>query len=276
MISLVYITNRGLYPLTGERFRHLGQYDLLADSLREQTYQDFELMVVDEHNTLPRPELGFLRDRVTFLRPPVTPWSVLRAFSPNTARNVGLKAARAELVLSLDDCVSFGPYLLEAIVSRALGGGYMVPQCVTEDHRALPLHYDKAGGIVAYSRSLALDCGGWEEKYAGCHSVEDWGSTSRWVKAGLHLVHEPRARVTLHQHADRSADYLRCGWCVWGLTDKHAKANLKWSKGEMAFWSAPECGFLVDGKCVVSQQPCLCPMRPSHDVLDLMRSYEAA
>jgi hypothetical protein len=56
MLTVIYLTNRGPYPLTGPQ-AGLGQYDLLAESLARQTFTDYEVLVIDRNNPLPRPEL---------------------------------------------------------------------------------------------------------------------------------------------------------------------------------------------------------------------------
>jgi hypothetical protein len=282
MISLVYITCRGPWPFTSEKMRGLGQYDTLSDSLRAQTFTDFELVVVDFWNTIPRPELNWLGDRVKFVRPRETPWDTLWAKNISVARNAGLKEARGETVLGLDDCISFGPRFLRLVADHVSRGEYLAPTLMQETGNAenpwTRLHQwpDAAGGLLAYPRQLALDLGGHEERFTGCHSLEDWEFCQRMVRNGMRLVHDDSEHIDLYKHGFKNPTQFRCAWEVYGLVRGQQLANRKWTRAQYDHFADPVCGFLHDGHCAVktSGQGCSCKPRPTAAALDIMLRYE--
>ena len=286
MISIVYLTCRGPWPLASEKMRALGQYDSLSDSLRQQTFTDYELIVVDRCNVLPRPELYWLGNRVRYCRPRETPWDALWAKAISTARNTGLCEAKGETVLGLDDCVSFGPHFLALVASHAQAGCYLAPTLTEEildpktgafkEWHTHPQWPDSAGGILAYPRQLALDLRGHEERFTGCHSLEDWEFSKRLTRNGMRLVHDDSEKITLYAHSFRIAHQQRCAWEVYGLLRGQPFANSKWTKGELAHFEAPVCGFLNVNHCEVADTGCQHKPRPTEAALNVMREYEGS
>lgn len=287
VISICYLTVRGLYPFLGERMKHLGQYDVLAEALRASTFTDFEIVVVDKFNTTPRPELNWLGDRVTYAPFGETPWDALWAKNIPVGRNSALRAAHGEVILGLDDCVSFTPRLLQLVADHSSRGEYLAPALLNESNNAstgevtwsrLGEWQDAAGGILAYPRRLALEVGGHEERFVGCQALEDWEFCQRMVRAGMVLVHDDRETVKLHRHGFKNAQQYRCSWEVYGLLRNQRTGNRKWSRAEYEHFAAPRCGFLApDGThCTVTIPPhgCGCRKRPTDAALRIMRDYE--
>ena len=274
MISVVYITNRGLSPFTSPAMAGRSQFEVLAQSLDAQTYRDFELVIVSSIGG----QVGKFDGppSTTLRRPRWTPWSETWAKSIATARNTGLRVAQGDTIMGLDDCVSFGPGLLAQVADYAARGLYLAPACMREDGTVLPSYAPgRAGGIVAYPRQLARDLGGHEERFNGCVSLEDWEFAERLHRNGVVFAHDDSARVTLHDHPPGIASYHRCGIAVYGLVRGQSVANRLWSEKELDTFALPVCSFLVDGVCSVVQTPCQAPRRPSAEAVNIMRTHES-
>jgi hypothetical protein len=278
MISLLLITNRGLYPMPEES---LGTYDLLAQSLLAQTYlRDggaFEAIIVDKHNPIPRRELThFLGDRVRFVRPRPTPWQELELFAPASARNTGLIYAgqgrdpRDVTVVALDDCYTMSPRFLEQVAAHAAADRYVVPRLVggldREQRFGAPWHFDTGhhpGGIVAYPLDRALAINGYDERYDGCGAYEDIDFTARLELAGVTWVRDDAVVATLHApHAQRPAQ-PKCGLLVWLLNRARRQAGSDGALLGNQPWTSDElCAFETCGRA--AQPPC-CRYTLQHD-----------
>ena len=252
MLTLIYTTTRGLHCLTDGPAAAMSQYDLLAQALLEQTYHDFEVIVVDEVNPLPRSELAwFLGDRVRFMRPRPTPWRQQYAFAPASARNTGLTWARGRVIVALDDCYSFGPYFLERIAAltdrdqypviahRPLGG--TAETYVVEAPRELP-SAQRHGGLITYPIAAAEVINGWDERFDGVRAREDWDHFDRLRAVGVHFVTDPAIYVTTHPHRPCERRALRCIPLAWHLAQTRLAAgevrgNAPWSDAELAAWT---------------------------------------
>lgn len=296
-VSIVYVTNRGVTPLVSEPAR--SQYDLLASCLRAQTSADFEVVVVDQGNPLPRPELEWLGGRACYVRPPDTPWRKLGAFCAASARNAGLRAARGGIVFGLDDCTSFPPTLIERVAAAFAQGWCLVPQYRHPNGALWAQNHGAArrGGILAYPREFALKLGGYEERFDGGLALEDWEFSERLAAAGVRWLDAPDLAVTIHPHVARSAahaskaplGYQRCELAVYGLLHGQARANRPWTQEELLAFG-PTCRFLDhDKQCKVmatlintpsrhpgAKNPCCRPERPTAAALGIMSTYEVA
>jgi hypothetical protein len=244
MISLLFCTNRGLYPMPGVA---LGIYDLLAQSLRAQTYAGpLEVIVVDKFNPLPRRELTcFLGDRVQFHRPRQTPWQQLGAFAAASARNTGLVYARGATVVALDDCYEMNPRFLECVAAHAAAGRYVVPRLGggldREQRFGAPWGFDcghHPGGIIAYPLDRAIAINGYDERYDGAAAYEDFDFSARLELAGVSWVRDDDVVATLHApHAARRAQ-PKCGLLVWCLNRARRatgelRGNAPWTVEEL-------------------------------------------
>lgn len=146
---------------------------------------------------------------------------------PARARNLGLRAARAELIAFTDaDCTPRPGFLRELLAPfqdpRVVGakGAYESeqPELVA---RFVQLEYEERYRrmarreridfvdtyAAAYRRAALLELGGFDERYL-LPSTEDQELSFRLVERGHRLVFAPRARVG-HLHAASLAAYAR-------------------------------------------------------------------
>ena len=294
-LTVIHVTAKGLHPFANAEMRHLGQYELLAESLRSQTYTDFEVVCVDAHATLPRPELAWwLKDRVRFVRPRETPWQRLGTFCAATARNTGLSWARGEVVVSLDDCYVLPSVFLERIADLATKGRYAWPyihtaadalgaHAVEEPQELLPSEH--SGGIVAYPLAAALACNGWPE-WNGARYGEDWAFGAylrahgvRQVRdAGVYVIDPGRPQHVVGQGPRWTVQ--RCPRALWALAAERdwQRANEPLTVADLA--RLEPCAWRRDGACTYIDLPSQCggiceyPTTPTDDALRVMREHE--
>ena len=126
-ISLVLITARDDYAIIGLPETHI--LGPCIESLKNQTFRDFELVVVDSLYEL-RPGM-FRGEPFGELPFPVKHvpvhlnhrfWLDHRRFNASGAMNTGLLHAEGELVVKVDDCCMFQPDLLERMWKEYQGG----------------------------------------------------------------------------------------------------------------------------------------------------------
>ena len=118
-ISIILITAREAYnTIIGLPETHI--LGPCIESLRYQTFKDFELIVVDSlHEYRTRMFEGEPFGEIPFpvRHVPVHPnhrfWLNRRRFNASGAMNTGFLYAEGELVVKMDDCCQFGPDLLE-------------------------------------------------------------------------------------------------------------------------------------------------------------------
>lgn len=109
MLSVIYLTYRP------------GGYDVLVDGLRNQTYQNYELICVDEIMSRQDVVLKYLKKHdipVTYVGPskpkcfPELPFNLINAY------NTGTLQSRGDVVILLNDYIWLPPNNLEKIVDR--------------------------------------------------------------------------------------------------------------------------------------------------------------
>ena len=269
MVSFVYITDRPLLAFLAPELRGATQYDVLAASLSKQR-GDYELIVVDKHNVLPRPELAALGSRVRYARPCWSPW----ALATTVARDTGLNLASGDAVVGLDDCASFDGGLLEAVERHAALGEFLVPATVAPDVPPPVLDGPRVlcGGILAYPRALAIELGGHEYRMAGGDAYDDWEFSRRLTRAGVRFVYDRGTVVRLHQHVSVVRPVARCAHLVYWLLRESRKANQPWTAEQLAGLSGA-CPFRRDG-CELIHAECDCAVRPTAEAVRAMREYE--
>ncbi|HET7584840.1 MAG TPA: glycosyltransferase [Gemmatimonadaceae bacterium] len=149
------------------------------------------------------------------------------------ARNRGMTAARADIVLLLDDDILAEPQLVREHTRHHVAGKDMIVtgnlpvedvagagahHRATRDWwagelraRALPDHRftlrDFVTGNVSFPRARLLALGGFDPMFSG-YGREDYEAGYRLLRAGLPMVHEPRA-AGLHRYRKAPLEWLR-------------------------------------------------------------------
>ena len=190
----------------------------LIDTIRDvlgQSHTNLELLVMDQSRTHTpdfTTELKSIKDkRLRYIRigPPSLP----------AARNFGLRAANAPIVLFLDDDIKTGKDLVKyhleafkkhpeisAVGGRVLQGGFPIMKDV--------LRFDKYGvshGVFTATESDytntfpggnhsiivkdALKVGGYDTRYYRIAFREESDLSLRMIRAGLKIYYEPRAEI---------------------------------------------------------------------------------
>lgn len=194
----------------------------LLDALGAQEGVDFELIVVDDCSTDGTWELLGRRChedrtrelRMVRLRTPVNS-------GPATARNLGWRRARADLVAFIDDDCVPEPGWLAALASAAEGAdivqGSTLPlaeQAAGRGPFAVFVWIDRDYGRyetcnIAYRRSRLEELGGFDESFGTVGGAPVWGEDVdlgwRAREAGAGFAFVPAARVSCEVHP---SDYL--------------------------------------------------------------------
>jgi len=285
MISLIYITARGLFPMQGS----LGQYAILASCLAAQRYTDAEVIVVDKENVLPRPEIELackhFSGGVRFLRPRMTPWTRMGAFAPNAARNTALCYARGETIVGVDDMYEFGPRYFERIAELARERKYTVAKLSQVDNSVAypvrpngPFPADAyGGGITSHPLAAAVSVNGWDERFDG-GSGGDIDFFDRLRRYGVEFVTDEAVAVVGHWDGGRTLAHPRCDRLSveLGLRRRKAgalRANEPWTAEEIRAWK--NCGRSASPRiCTVSGFACDYKDTEPADITALREQYE--
>lgn len=183
------------------------------DSVLAQTFQDFELIVLDDNSTDPAQwdVIGGYRDQIVLFKS-----SVQAAERPERVRyavlaNIGLHLARGEYVTYLCDDDWYLPRRLEVMAARLDEGDCQVvygSQRVVRDGaevftRLAELKLPKASMVVDHSsvmhtRQAGLDVGGWDEDRAHWRSA-DATFWDRLTQAG-HWFHPVGEVTDVHRY----------------------------------------------------------------------------
>ena len=190
------------------------------DSLRRQTFTDFETVLVNDGGTIPTPLLEPAPGRAIRVIAPPAPGGRTRAL------NVGLAAARGTYVAYLDDDDLYLPAHLETLV-RFLDGSdeyraaytsvRQIEQVLGDDGRyrdgreitvygrpfdAARLLYKNDIPLIglAHRRALAQEAGGFDESF---DQFEDWDFLIR-LSAGTRFHHLPSVTAVYRLRNDDS------------------------------------------------------------------------
>lgn len=267
MISILYVTARGLYPMLNNE---LGAYDLLAQCLEAQTFSDYEIIVVDALNTLPRREIEHAVRRSSggarFLRPRATPWVRMGAFAVASARNTGLTWVQGGTVVGLDDCWSIGPRYLARIAELAAEGRYATATLSMTGTAYPPQPPGEVpadqycGGLTSYPLAAAVAINGWDERFDGGKGGEDCDFFDRLRRSGVRFVRDAEVAAVGHPHDGRQLLHPQCHKlvCELGLRRRLAgrlRANEPWTHDELDAFE--NCG-RTKQECELDGYPCIC------------------
>lgn len=182
------------------------------DSVLSQTFQDFEVLVVDDGSTDDTEEAvaAFVDPRIRYLRQ-------LENRGVSAARNRGMEEARGEYVAFLDSDDEWLPKKLDLqlrvfrAARESVGLVYTGAEVVYEDgavQKLVPEHRGRIGEVVVgrnvivggmsgvmLRRTVVEHVGGLDEAYP---AIEDW---DYWVRiaASYEVDYEPRVLVRLHE-----------------------------------------------------------------------------
>lgn len=169
----------------------------VLDDLSQQTFQDFELVIVDGlATTRYRENGGFWPTSVKFPVVHVPPrqnlWTRNKKVAISTFRNTGLAWARGELVANLDDCCVLPPMYLElfwtawkhhkvcAAATWPKRGDWRKPGMVGQPGIVY--------GFGSYPLEAALTLNGYDEAYDGGQGLEDGDWSTRLFHLGVRMA----------------------------------------------------------------------------------------
>lgn len=178
-------------------------------SVLDQTYTDFELLVIDDRSSDNTEEVvsSFSDQRIVYLKN-----------TENSARthcrplNFGLTKATGDFIAYLDDDNEFEPIHLEILVT-ALKKGYDVAYCDSDIHTpdgnvqpSIAMDFDAQFLLrrnyidtsnIMHTREMAFNVGGWDEEVT---RFTDWNYCVRMMKWGAKFIHVPVTATKYYAH----------------------------------------------------------------------------
>lgn len=206
-VSIVYCTARE------------GGLDILADSVKGQTHEDFEVIVVDE---LRRTDWAHRIPKCTFVDPPHKKSGMY--WNLSASLNAGVRAATGELIVLVQDYIWFPPDAIEKFVRRfeqeprsivtGVGHQYFAKnfpgkpegECVFVDPRAektgfaltIPVEWEANWG--SFPRQAWLDIGGFDEDFDAGWGYDNVNFAERCQLAGYHIFLDTDNEVFCYSH----------------------------------------------------------------------------
>jgi len=184
-----------------------GTLQKVSDDLAAQTFQDFELIVVDGVANRPKVSSGF---RFQCVAPsPHSLWVRNKKVAISAARNSGLMHARGELVVNLDDCCALPPNYLEAFAHAWKNYKVCLAATWPENHDwRLPGLVTEPGrvyGFGSYPLKVALQLNGYDEAFDGAQGLEDADWSTRLFEAGVKMALMKFDGFYIHEQGGHSA-----------------------------------------------------------------------
>jgi len=249
----------------------------VVEDLADQTFQDFELVVVDGISRVdspipyPTPEgrfpvgvgalVGLFERRRVHPRP--TFWTRHKKVAISTYRNTGLIHAKGELIVNLDDCCELPKNYLEAFAYAWQKYKTCLVMTWPGDGRPTRGRVNRPNSIYgfgSYPLQAAIELNGYDEAYDGGQGLEDvdWGNrllaygvSMSWLQIpGFKLhhqgPHDPRA-------IDLAHPIVKCCNTAWHVQrDREVQvANLPelWNEPTVAHLVGPCFLLRADGSC---------------------------
>lgn len=186
------------------------------ESIRQQDYRNFEVVVVDDGSDLPEATAYLTKLRKEFS---ARGWRIVRQANryPGAARNAGVRAARGEFIMFMDDDNLARPHEISTFVRAAQHSGATILTCFSDvfqstepqpgEHRNIHTWPFLGGALVPgvlrnvfgdanalIHRDVFARVGGFTEDYGV--GAEDWEFFARAVLYGerLEVVPEPLMR----------------------------------------------------------------------------------
>lgn len=140
-VTVFMITCREDYPIIGIRDLHI--FTPLVESLNNQSFRDFELIIVDSlhkwRNTSPLTEANF---KVTHIPPKPSPWLKIGYLHSCNSVNTAILHAKGRLLIGICDCMEFNSSYLEKIWQH-YQNGYIALPTFTYLYDYAQAHYSK-------------------------------------------------------------------------------------------------------------------------------------
>jgi hypothetical protein len=195
LISVLLATVRGEGAYTDHPEWH-AVYKVIED-LSNQSFKDFELIVVDGNEKVQfEPSRLHVRFQklncpfpVRWVAPRENIWTRNKKVCIANYRNTGLRLARGELVVNLDDCPVLPPHYLEVFAQGWKQHGVCAAATWPKrnDHRrpGLVTQPGQCFGFSSYPREAAFELGGYDESFDGGQGLEDCDWSTRLFHLGV-------------------------------------------------------------------------------------------
>ena len=220
-----------------------GNLATIIECLKEQTFKDFEVIIVDGLYAHRLEKLPFVEFRVHLARPRPSFWQRRGAVCISGYRNTGLALARGQLVVNLDDACVLPPVYLEVFAEawrlHSIAVAATWPRQGDSRQPGLVKWPGQVFGFGSYPTEMARALGGYDEAYDGGQGLEDVDWSTRLFEAGLRqgLVDIPGFDIlpqTAHDpRAVLGPPVQRCCNAAWMTQRKHMPvrvANLNWAR----------------------------------------------
>ncbi|KPK41037.1 MAG: hypothetical protein AMJ78_06545 [Omnitrophica WOR_2 bacterium SM23_29] len=221
----------------------------LLKELSGQQFEDFEVLVICQRN---KRDFEEIKDSVK------TTYPIKWYYEPEPnlphARNVGIKETSGEVVIFIDDDVRPSDGLIDAFVSNysdssvGMVGGRVLGDKYVEDvpdskigkvrkfdafthlgfHKDVKCEVMHVKGVnMSVRRDIALEIGGFDERFEGTAECEEMDFCLRVLKKGYKIIFEPKAVVEHFQLSSGGCRVERREEQIYWLYRNHSLAFLK-------------------------------------------------
>jgi hypothetical protein len=238
----------------------------IVDDLGQQTFKDFELIVVDGSYEQHKSYVAGLKHDFPLVHVPPKEniWTRNHKVAICTFRNTGIAKARGDLIVNLDDCCTLPKIYLEAF---ARGWEYKVCAAMTWPERGdwrHPQLVTRPGiiyGFGSYPREAALELNGYDEAFDGAQGLEDADWSTRLFHLGVKSALISLPGFDILPQSGHDLDIVKCCNAAWQgqrVMRQVRRANVKelWTPEMLALVGGGPCQLLKNGTCAHHGQPC--------------------